>query len=106
MKTKHENVMHVVADALLRHFDASGAVNYIEQAFEHLDDGREFVLTMQIKNGITPCEKLKDANELIAKQSEQIKMLREALLLSVPYLNFNSMEESKAEQALSATEQE
>lgn len=43
--------------------------------------------------------------ELIAKQAEQIKMLRDALLLSVPYLNFNSMEESKAEQALSATEQ-
>lgn len=45
-----------------------------------------------------------DANQaLIAKQAEQIKMLREAVILARPYLFINSVEDSKAEAALEAT---
>lgn len=41
--------------------------------------------------------------ELIAKQTEQIKMLREVVILARPYLFINSVEDSKAEAALEAT---
>ena len=45
-----------------------------------------------------------DANQaLIAKQAEQNKMLREAVILARPYLFINSVEDSKAESALEAT---
>ena len=45
-----------------------------------------------------------DANQaLIAKQAEQIKMLREAVILARPYLFINSVEDSKTEAALEAT---
>ena len=45
-----------------------------------------------------------DANQaLIAKQTEQIKMLREAVILARPYLFIYSVEDSKAEAALEAT---
>lgn len=40
---------------------------------------------------------------LIAKQAEQIKMLREAVILARPYLFIYSVEDSKAEAALEAT---
>ena len=45
-----------------------------------------------------------DTNQaLIAKQAEQNKMLREAVILAWPYLFINSVEDSKAESALEAT---
>ena len=45
-----------------------------------------------------------DTNQaLIAKQAEQNKMLREAVILARPYLFINSVEDSKAESALEAT---
>lgn len=45
-----------------------------------------------------------DASQaLITKQAEQIKMLREAVILARPYLFINSVEDSKAEAALEAT---
>lgn len=75
----HESIMHVIADKLVEHFEGVGAVNYIEQIFTDKNDPcKSFVLTMQMANGLTPCEKLNAANELIDKQAEQIKMLREA----------------------------
>lgn len=43
---------------------------------------------------------------LITKQAEQIKMLREALMLATPYLPFNAVEEKKAYQALEATKEQ
>ena len=76
----HESIMHVIADKLVENFEGVGAVNYIEQIFTDKNDPcKSFVLTMQMVNGLTPCEKLNAANELIAKQAEQIKMLRDAL---------------------------
>ena len=42
---------------------------------------------------------------LIAKQAEQIKMLREAVILARPYLFINSVEDSKAEAALESTKE-
>lgn len=77
----HESIMHVIADKLVEHFEGVGAVNYIEQIFTDKNDPcKSFVLTMQMVNGLTPCEKLNAANELIAKQAEQIKMLRSTLI--------------------------
>lgn len=77
----HESIMHVIADKLVENFEGVGAVNYIEQIFTDKNDPcKSFVLTMQMVNGLTPCEKLNAANELIAKQAEQIKMLRSTLI--------------------------
>ena len=77
----HESIMHVIADKLVEHFEGVGAVNYIEQIFTDKNDPcKSFVLTMQMVNGLTPCEKLNAANELIAKQAEQIKILRSTLI--------------------------
>jgi hypothetical protein len=76
----HESIMHVIADKLVEHFEGVGAVNYIEQIFTDKNDPcKSFVLTMQMVNGLTPCEKLNAANELIAKQAEQINIMRHAL---------------------------
>lgn len=86
----HESIMHVIADKLVEHFEGVGAVNYIEQIFTDKNDPcKSFVLTMQMTNGLTPCEKLNAANELIAKQAEQIKVLRSALggLVSTSFEN-------------------
>ena len=45
-----------------------------------------------------------DTNQALrAKQAEQNKMLREAVILAWPYLFINSVEDSKAESALEAT---
>lgn len=41
--------------------------------------------------------------KLITKQSEQINMLRECLELSIPFLPFNAVVETKAIQVLEAT---
>ena len=64
----HESVMHIIADKLMVHFEGSSATNYIEQTFEDKEDSsRSFVLTMQMKDGLTPCEKLSIAQERIAE---------------------------------------
>lgn len=62
MIEKHENILHQIADELIDYFDSTDAVNYIEQTFECNDDpSKSFVLTMQIKEGLTPCQKLANA---------------------------------------------
>lgn len=86
---EYESIMHVIADKLVDHFDGVGAVNYIEQIFENKETGRNFVLTMQMKDGLTPCEKLSNAEAIITKQAEQIKMLREALEMFRPEIYYN-----------------
>lgn len=70
---KHENAMHMMADALVDQFNKSTAVNYIQMTFDgtQTDDG--FVLTMQKKDGLAPCEKLAKA-ELI--NDELVKALK------------------------------
>ena len=60
--SEHENIMHAVADSLIHYFEGTDAVNYIENTFECNDDpSKSFVLTMQIKDGLTPCQKLAEA---------------------------------------------
>lgn len=66
-----------------------------------------------MNDGVTPFDMIDkavseyDENQvLIAKQDEQIKMLREALMLATPYLPFNAAEEEKAYQALEATKEQ
>jgi len=59
---QHENVIHAMADKLLDFFEGSGAVNYIEQTFGCNDDpSKSLVITMQKVEGLTPCQKLADA---------------------------------------------
>ena len=68
MIDKHESTMHLIADNLMDHFNDSNAINYIEQTFEDKENpSRSFVLTMQMKVGPTPCQKLASANDRIVK---------------------------------------
>lgn len=71
---QHENVIHVMADKLLDFFEGSGAVNYIEQTFGCNDDpSKSFVITMQKVEGLTPCQKLADAEEQIQKLEDRLR---------------------------------
>jgi hypothetical protein len=66
MSNEHENVIHAMADKLLDFFEGSGAVNYIEQTFGCNDDpSKSFVVTMQKVDGLTPCQKLVDAERRV-----------------------------------------
>lgn len=66
MGNEYKNIMHAMADHLIDFFEGEGAVNYIEQTFGCNDDpSKSFVLTMQKVDGLTPCQKLDQANELI-----------------------------------------
>lgn len=78
MSDKHESILHELADALIDYFDETGAVNYIEQTFECKEDSsKSFVLTMQKTEGVTPCQKLAEANEEIKKlQAENAELFR------------------------------
>lgn len=72
---QYDSVMHVIADKLLEHFDFTGAINYLEQTFESKDDpSKSFVLTMQMREGLTPCEKLFAAEQRIADQLKLIEV--------------------------------
>ena len=60
--SEHENIIHQIADSLLEYFDGDGAVNYIEQTYACNDNpSKSFVLTMQKVDGLTPCQKLAEA---------------------------------------------
>lgn len=70
----YESAIHVMAEALIEQFNGSDAVNFIEQKFiDRTNESNSFVLTMQKVSGLTPCDKLNEANN-------KIKILREALL--------------------------
>ena len=74
MSNQHENVIHAMADKLLDFFEGSGAVNYIEQTFGCNDDpSKSFVITMQKVEGLTPCQKLADAEQRIEELEQQLK---------------------------------
>lgn len=67
----YQGIMHMVADKLMEAFEGSDAINYIEQIFEDKESPeRCFVLTMQMKEGFTPCQKLEAAKDRI-KEIEQ-----------------------------------
>ncbi len=68
----HESAMHFIVEALLSQFRESGAVNYLEQSFQHKDDDESFTLTMQMKNGLTPCEKLQAAEDRIKELEDML----------------------------------
>ena len=60
--SEYKNPMHAMADHLIDFFEGEGAVNYIEQTFGCNDDpSKSFVLTMQKVDGLTPCQKLANA---------------------------------------------
>lgn len=71
---QYDSMMHIIADKLMDQFEGSDAVNYIEQSFENKDDPSKcFVLTMQMKNGLTPCEKLEVAGKRIVELEKRIE---------------------------------
>lgn len=77
---QYDSVMHVIADELLEHFDFTGAINYLEQTFESKDDpSKSFVLTMQMLEGLTPCEKLFAAEQRIAELEKELNDYKVAL---------------------------
>ena len=68
--------MHKIADALMVAFEGGDATNYIEQTFEDKEDSsRCFVLTMQMKEGLTPCQKLSTAEERVKQLEDALKDL-------------------------------
>jgi len=85
MSDKHESILHELADALIDYFDETGAVNYIEQTFECKEDSsKSFALTMQKTEGVTPCQKLAEANEEIKKlQAENAELKKQSQWISV-----------------------
>ena len=66
-----EPPINTVADILIDDFDKSGAKNYRECIFEY-KDGREFVLNVSLKNGLTQAE-------IISKLTEQLSCADKAL---------------------------
>lgn len=72
----YENIIHALADHLIEHFEDTGAVNYIECTFESKSDSsKSFVLTMQKVNGLTPCEKLNNAEKLNSEMREMLEKI-------------------------------
>ena len=92
MCEEYESAMHVIADALVKQFEGSDAVNYIEQTFtDKTDESKRFVLTMQSVEGLTPCQKLQsaiDAIECIKDIASKAPVDR--LILSVAETALNS----------------
>lgn len=81
---KYENPMHVIADKLIEHFNGSEAVNYIEQIFtDNNNESNSFVLTMQKVSGLTPCQKLTEAELKIEALTESLESLIEELVYEV-----------------------
>lgn len=65
-----------MADHLIDFFEGEGAVNYIEQTFGCNDDpSKSFVITMQKVDGLTPCQKLDEANKRIAELEARLRIL-------------------------------
>lgn len=86
----YENIIHAIADHLIEHFEDTGAVNYIECAFESKSDSsKSFVLTMQKVNGLTPCEKLNDAEKLNSEMYEMLETI--SAYLSDDWLQTNGL---------------
>lgn len=74
---QYENIIHQMADYLLEFFEGEEAVNYIEQTFGcNNDPSRSFVITMQKVDGLTPCQKLADAEKRIEELELIIKRNR------------------------------
>lgn len=70
---EYESVMHIIAESLMDQFNEIGATNFIEQTFEDKENpSRSFVLTMQMKDGLTPCEKLASAQARIKELESKI----------------------------------
>lgn len=77
----HQNIIHEMADKLLEYFEGEDAVNYIEQTFGCNDDpSKSFVVTMQRVEGLTPCQKLAEAEQRIADLERMCDNAHEALV--------------------------
>lgn len=80
----HESPLHLLADNLIDYFEGSEAVNYIEETFTcNHDSSKSFVVTMQMINGLTPCEKLAKAEKLNADMYKAIEELIEMFEVEV-----------------------
>lgn len=87
----YQGVMHMVADKLMEAFEGSGAVNYIEQTFEDKENPeRCFVLTMQMTEGLTPCQKLTEAEDRI--QELELKLRKAQTVVIEQYNDTLQME--------------
>jgi uncharacterized alpha/beta hydrolase family protein len=72
------NPMQVYVDKMLDYFEGEGAVNYLEQTFGCVDNpDKDFVITMQMVNGKTPCE-------TIAQLQDQVDNLKKELRERAP----------------------
>ena len=73
MNESYESIMHVIVEKLMVHFEGSGATNYIEQTFEDKEDrSKSFTLTMQMTEGLTPCQKLTIAENRIKELESEL----------------------------------
>ena len=73
MNVKYESVMHAMAVHLSRFFDGEGAVDFVEQNFDcNEDPSKSFVITMQKVDGLTPKQKLDEANKTIEKLRKEL----------------------------------
>lgn len=78
--SEYENPIHAMADHLIDFFEGEEAVNYIEQTFGCNDDpSKSFVITMQKVEGLTPCQKLDQANKRIEELEKQVDNAHNAL---------------------------
>ncbi len=74
--SEYQGIMHMVADKLREAFEGSGAVNYIEQTFEDRGNPeRSFTLTMQMVEGLTPCQKLAKAEDSIKQLEDELSSI-------------------------------
>lgn len=55
--TMEGNIMHVFSYSFIELFRKSNAVNYLESTFTDVDNGEDYVVTMQKVSGITPAGK-------------------------------------------------
>lgn len=55
--TMEGNIMHVFSYSFIELFRKSNAVNYLESTFTDVDNGEDYVVTMQKVSGITPAVK-------------------------------------------------
>ena len=82
---EYHGIMHMVADKLMEAFEGGDAINYIEQTFEDKENPeRCFVLTMQMKEGLTPCQKLATAEERIKEleaRNTELKVAMDDLII-------------------------
>ncbi|EIU6870659.1 hypothetical protein L5169_004796 [Vibrio parahaemolyticus] len=65
------SALHILADAFIKQFKESGAVNFLEIAFQDRETDEPFLLTLQRQEGIRPTEKIAK----LTKENDYLKWL-------------------------------